>query len=87
MNETPVIWVVLKTDVPQFHLLRGLSLMGDNMTISQKMLLWVYKGFRLWNKQVQELEVQCVVVKVIILIQCHRWFIPDSKYALSDLLS
>jgi len=35
----------------------------------------------------QELEVQCVVIEVIILIQCYRWVIPDSKYASSDLLS
>ena len=79
-----MIWVVLKTGTPQFHLLRGLSSMGSNMTTSQKILLWVCKGSRLWNKQVQELEVHCVVIGVIGLIQCHRWVITNSEYALSD---
>jgi len=88
MNEIPVIWAVLKIDGLQLNPLRGSPLMASNTTTFQTILLWVCREFRLWNKEVQEQEVHCVVTGVAKLpIPHHRYVMTNSKYVSSNPLS
>ena len=61
-----------KINALQLHPLRASYSMANNTTTSQTMLSWLCKEFRLWNKQVQKLEVHHTVVGVVKLLQCHR---------------
>jgi hypothetical protein len=73
MKEMPVSWAVLKIGVLQLHPLRGSPSMANNITTSQRILLWAYREFRLWNKQVQGLGAHCVTIRVFrLLLQYHR---------------